>query len=78
VFIFPIPLTVVKEGGKVGIMSSELPVVAKVEVFVQIEPSERDTTEYLLSTEADRKHLLQAMEDLKDKSSYIYINPDEL
>jgi len=59
-------------------MSSELPVVAKVEVFVRIEPSERDTTEYLLSAEADRKHFLQAMEDLKDKSSYIYINPDEL
>jgi len=46
VFIFPIPLTVVKEGGKVGIMSSDLPVGAKVEVFVQIEPSERDITEY--------------------------------
>jgi len=70
--------TVVKEGGKVEIMSSELPIGAKVEVFVWIEPYEQDTTEYLLSTEANRKHLLQAMENLKDRSSYIYINSDEL
>jgi len=61
VFIFPIPLTVVKEGGKAGIMSSELPIVVKVEMFVQIEPPERDTTESFLSAEADRKHLLQEM-----------------
>ncbi len=70
--------TIVREGGKIEIISSELPVGKKVEVFVWIEPSEQDTTEYLLSTEANRKHLLQAIKDLEDKSSYIYVNSDEL
>jgi antitoxin YefM len=69
---------VVKEGGKIEIVSHELPIGIKVEVFVWIEPAEQDTTEYLLSTEANREHLLQALKDLDDRSAYIYASADEL
>lgn len=70
--------TIVKEGGRVEIVTSTLPVGKKVEVFIWIAPDEQDTTEYLLSAEANRKHLLQAMKDLEDRSTYTYINTDEL
>ncbi len=69
---------IVGEDGKVEIFSPELPVGETVEVIVFIEPTEQDTTEYLLSTEANRKHLLQALKDLEDRSTYNYVNLDEL
>ncbi len=70
--------TMVREGGKIEIMSSELPVGKNVEVFVWVEPDERCISEYLLSDEANRKHLLQAINDLEDRSAFIYVNPDDL
>jgi len=64
---------IVKEGGKVEISSPDLPIGTEVEVIVLVE--EQDTTEYLLSTEANRRHLEQALEDLKhpEKFNYGYI-----
>ncbi len=44
----------------------------------KIEISSQDTTEYLLSTEANRRHLFQALKDLGNPESYIYVNPDNL
>ncbi len=70
--------TVVGEGGKIEFLSPELPSGMLVEVIVLVEPEEQDTTEYLLSTEANRHHLLQALQDLNDPSCYIYTNPAEL
>ncbi len=55
------------------ILSTNLCVSKKAAVFV-LETDEQDTTEYLLPTEANRKHLLQAVKDLENKSCYIYIN----
>ncbi|MGE0082952.1 MAG: hypothetical protein AB7S75_00885 [Desulfococcaceae bacterium] len=69
---------IVEKGGKIEIISTDLPVGKKVDVLVWIEPDEQDTTEYLLSNEANRNHLLQAVKDLEDKSSYIYINFSKL
>ncbi len=66
--------TVVGDGGKVEILSPDLPSGTLVEVIVLVEPVEQDTTEYLLSTEANRNHLLQALRDLENPSSYIYVN----
>ena len=40
-----------------------------IRVLTEQEPSEQDTTEYLLSTEANRQHLLQALNDLEDRST---------
>ena len=70
--------TVVGEGGKIAFLSPELPSGKLVEVIVLVEPEEQDATKYLLSTEANRNHLLQALGDLDDPSCYIYVEPDEL
>lgn len=43
-----------------------------------LEPEEQDETEYLLSTEANRNHLLEVLRELDDSSSYIYVDPAKL
>jgi len=70
--------TVVREGGKIEISSPELPAGAIADVIVFIEFPEQETTEYLLSTEANRRHLFQALKDLEHPENYIYVNPDNL
>ena len=70
--------TVVGEGGKIEFVSPELPSGTLVEVIVLVEPEEQDATEYLLSTEANRNHLLKALQDLDDPSCYIYRDSTEL
>jgi antitoxin YefM len=42
------------------------------------EPTEIDETDYLLSTEANRQHLKEALESLKNPDNYIYIDPAKL
>ena len=69
---------VVDQYGKIEIQSAELPIGATVDVIVLIEPAESDTTDYLLSTESNRRHLLEAVKDLDKHASYTYINPDVL
>ena len=66
---------IVGEGGRIEFSSTELPAGTLVEVIVLVEPEEQDTTAYLLSTEANRRHLLQALRDLDTSSSYIYVDP---
>jgi len=69
--------TVVGEGGKIEIVSPELPTGTVVEVIVFVEPVEQDTTEYLLSTEANRKHLLEALENVEKRENLVVITPEE-
>jgi antitoxin YefM len=70
--------TVVRENGTVEISAPDLPIGTKVEVIVLVEEEEMDETEYLLSTEANRKHLEQALEDLKHPENFIRVDMDEL
>ncbi len=70
--------TVVGKGGKIEFSSPELLSGMRVEVIVLVEPDEQDATDYLLSTEANRTHLLQAIRELDDSSRYIYADPAEL
>jgi hypothetical protein len=49
--------TIVKDDGKIEISSSELQPGSRVEVIVFLDLEEQDTTEYLLSTQANREHL---------------------
>ena len=69
---------IVGEGGEIRVLSPELPSGTLVEVIVLVEPGEQDATEYLLSTAANRNHLLRALHDLENPSSYIYANPADL
>lgn len=69
--------TIVGEGGRVEIRSAELKPGSTVDVIVLVEP-EQDTTEYMLSTEANRQHLLQAMKEADDPAKRTYIDIDKL
>jgi antitoxin YefM len=69
--------TRVAEGGRIEIQSSELPSGVLVEVIVLVEQEPMDTTESLLSTEANRAHLREALRDLDDPSSYRYVSLED-
>ncbi len=68
--------TIVKEGGRVEISSADLPIGMEVEVIVLVE-EEQDETEYLLSTEANRKNLEEALKELNHPEKFIYINLED-
>jgi len=69
--------TVVKENGMVEVSALDLPIGTEVEVIVLVE-EEMDTTEYLLSTEANREHLERALEELKHPENFIHVDMDDL
>ncbi len=62
----------------VEISAPDLPVGTRVEVIVLIEEEEMDTTEYLFSTEANRKHLEEALEELNHPENFIRVVVDDL
>ena len=68
---------IVNEDGRIAINSPELRRGDSVEVIVLVNPEE-DETEYLLSTEANRLHLREALQQLDNKKGYIYIDPEKL
>ncbi len=70
--------TIVREGGKIEISSPDLPIGAEVEVIVLVEGEEQDTTEYLLSTEANREHLMKALRDAENSENLIYVDVENL
>ncbi len=70
--------TVVKENGMVEISAPDLPVGTEVEVIVLVEEEEMDTTEYLLSTEANRQHLEQSIRDAEDPKKRIYVDIENI
>ena len=69
--------TIVKENGKVEISETDLPVGTEVEVIVLVK-EEMDTTQYLLSNEANREHLEKAMRDAEDPTKRIYVDIENL
>ncbi len=70
--------TIVNENGMVEISAPDLPIGTEVEVIVLVEEEEMDTTEYLLSTEANRKHLEEALEELKHPENFIRVDMNDL
>ncbi|MDQ2745688.1 MAG: hypothetical protein M3T96_00290 [Acidobacteriota bacterium] len=68
----------VGENGTVEIFAPELPIGTAVEVIVLVEKEEMDTTEYLLSTEANREHLMKALEDANYPENIVAVDIDEL
>ncbi len=46
-----------------------------VEIIVLVNPEE-DETEYLLSTEANRTHLRDSLQQMEKKDGYVYVDDD--
>ncbi len=69
--------TIVKENGMVEISAPDLAVGTEVEVIILVD-EEMDETEYLLSTEANRRHLEEALKELKHPENFIRVDMDEL
>lgn len=68
---------IVGKNGKIELSATELAEGTVVEVIVLIEPpTEEDETNYLMKSEANKKHLLRAMENV-DKENLIYVDLDE-
>jgi antitoxin YefM len=70
--------TVIKNGGQIEIPLTDLPDGTEVEVIVLVEGEEVDTTEYLLSTAANREHLEQALRDANDPTKRIHVDVADL
>lgn len=70
--------TVVNKNGMIEISAPDLPIGAQVEVIVLIENEELEATEYLLSTEANRKYLDEALEELKHPEKFVSVEIDKL
>jgi antitoxin YefM len=67
----------VGKNGKIEIPSTDLPEGTIVEVIVLVESQTIDETDYLLSTPANKDHLIQALEGVKDSDNLIVITPNE-
>ncbi|NET58098.1 MAG: hypothetical protein F6K47_18665 [Symploca sp. SIO2E6] len=65
---------IVGKDGKIEIQTSELREGTVVEIIVLIE---QDTTEYLLSTEANRRQLMSAIENVETKNNLVSFTPEE-
>lgn len=79
---------IVGKDGKIEIQMSELPEGTVVEVIVLVEQEvvevanadqsiTQDTTEYLLSTEANRRHLMTAIQNVETKTHLISFTPED-
>lgn len=70
--------TMVKEGGKVEISLPELPSGTMVEVIIFLPlKDELDTTDYLLSTEANRRPLSEAIAQVEKRENIVVFTPEE-
>ena len=68
---------IVGKQGKIEIQTPEIPEGTEVEIIVLVPDSERDTTEYLLSTTANRRELLEAIERVDSRDNLVTISPEE-
>ncbi len=70
---------IVKEGGRIEISSAELPIGMEVEVIVLVDEAEgQDATEYLLLSDANRKYLEDALEELKHPEKFVRVDVENL
>ncbi|HBW57616.1 MAG TPA: hypothetical protein DEF27_07330 [Oscillatoriales bacterium UBA8482] len=78
---------VVGKDGKIEIKTSELAEGMVVEVIVLVKQDifeantklsiQQDETEYLLSTKANRYHLMTAIQNIKTKANLVSFTPEE-
>ncbi|MFM7572845.1 MAG: hypothetical protein ACKO4S_06860 [Snowella sp.] len=67
------------KNGQLDLPNLDLPEGTVIEaILLMVESSEGDETDYLLSTEANRQYLKEAIESLKNPQNYIYVNSADL
>lgn len=67
------------KSGQLDLPYLDLPEGTVVEAILLIDRyGDTDETDYLLSTEANRQHLTEALELLKNSNNYIYVDIAEL
>ncbi len=69
--------TIVRRGGKIEISAPDLTEGTEVEVLVLVD-NDMDATEYILSTEANRKYMEEALEELKHPEKFIPVDIENL
>ena len=71
--------TVVGKKGTIELQSTELKEGTEVEIIILIPSVETklDDTEYLLSTEANRRELLEAIERVEQQENLVQISSEE-
>lgn len=67
----------VGKAGKIEINTPELPEGTKVEIIILVEDSESDTTEYLLSTDANLQELFAAIERVEKDENLVIISSED-
>lgn len=78
---------VVSKDGKIEIQTPELPEGTIVEVIILVEPEttesdssspiSQDTTEYLLSNEANRRHLITGIKNIETNTNLVSFTSEE-
>ncbi|HAN45056.1 MAG TPA: hypothetical protein DCQ32_00675 [Cyanobacteria bacterium UBA8156] len=63
------------ENGQLN-LTADLPEGTPVEIIILVQ--EPDETAYLLSTPANRQHLIEALKEANDSRNYIYVDPHAL
>lgn len=67
------------KNGQLNFPELDLPEGTVVEAILLIEKQpQTDETDYLLSTEANRRRLKEALKKLKQSDDYIYVDPETL
>jgi antitoxin YefM len=69
--------TAAGKDGKIEIYTPELPEGENIEVIILVNSIPKDTTEYLLSTEANKQQLLEAMERVKNQDNLVVFSQEE-
>jgi antitoxin YefM len=68
----------VVKNGKLDMPVINLPEGTVVEAVLWVDQGVQDETGYLLSTDANRRYLLEALEELKQPQDFVYVDIDKL
>jgi antitoxin YefM len=63
------------KNGKLDLPFIDLPEGTVVEAILLVNQSELDETSYLLSSDANRRNLIESLKELKQPQNYIYVDP---
>lgn len=68
---------IVNKQGIIEVRNLEIPEGTQVEIIVLVSNSKSDTTEYLLSTKANKKELLEAIERVDNQENMVVMTAQQ-